>query len=64
MATLQLTDTYYGTKCKVLIGPKSFVSQEEVIELQNRYPQYEIKEIGYQEDNIGYRFKYAAFEKQ
>jgi hypothetical protein len=60
---LKLTDNYYGQPCKVLLGPKSFVSQEEVIELKQKYPNYEIKEIGCQGDNIGYRYKYAAFKK-
>lgn len=61
--TLILNDTYYGTKCKVLIGPARFVSQEEVCALEEKYKDYDIKEIGYQEDNIGYRYKYAAFKK-
>jgi hypothetical protein len=61
--TLNLSDNYYGQKCKVLIKPTTFVSQEEVSQLVEKYPNYDIKEIGYQEDNIGYRYKYAAFEK-
>lgn len=60
---LVLHDSYYNTPCKILINSSSYVSQEEVCELEKKFTNYEIKEIGYQSP-VGYRYIFAAFDKK
>jgi hypothetical protein len=60
---LTLNQNMYGAKCKVLIKACSYVSQEAIENLEKHYSNYDIIDVGYQADNIGYRFQYAAFQK-
>lgn len=62
MNQIKLTDRYDGKPCKVIFKGRD-LSQEKENEIIAKYPDYEVKEIGYMGD-LGYVYELAIFEKK